>query len=157
MSRAAIAACACSQQSIGDVRACAACISADRSTTAANSTAVVNNYNCESVVAVALRCFRTRNLLTLLLLASLRRFVYFGRPRDRYWHDPSRSIYFDSVPFPTPIRTKLDPIRCERSFRESRHLRSQRHDDNFYCARSVFGSQWSVGHCSRQRRFGRSI
>ncbi|KAL8291505.1 hypothetical protein RQP46_002483 [Phenoliferia psychrophenolica] len=40
-----IATCACSSQVLGDIRTCAACVSADKDTTTANSTAVVNDYN----------------------------------------------------------------------------------------------------------------
>ncbi|KAK4049952.1 hypothetical protein OIV83_003776 [Microbotryomycetes sp. JL201] len=44
-SQAAIAACACSSQTIGDVRACASCIASDNSTSTRNATEVVDNYN----------------------------------------------------------------------------------------------------------------
>ncbi|KAK4046966.1 hypothetical protein OIO90_006384 [Microbotryomycetes sp. JL221] len=44
-SQAAIAACACSQQTIGDVRACASCIASDNSTSTRNATEVVDDYN----------------------------------------------------------------------------------------------------------------
>lgn len=44
-SQAAIATCACSSMTLGDIRSCAACVSADPATTRANSTTVVANYN----------------------------------------------------------------------------------------------------------------
>ncbi|KAM0786226.1 hypothetical protein ACM66B_007029 [Microbotryomycetes sp. NB124-2] len=44
-SQAAIAACACSSQTIGDVRSCASCIASDNSTSTRNATEVVDDYN----------------------------------------------------------------------------------------------------------------
>ncbi|ORY76570.1 hypothetical protein BCR35DRAFT_121143 [Leucosporidium creatinivorum] len=44
-SQSSIAQCACSAQAIGDVRSCAACISADSKTSKKNETGVVEDYN----------------------------------------------------------------------------------------------------------------
>lgn len=65
-SQAAIAACACSAQTIGDVRSCASCISQDRRTSRGNSTAVVGYYNCA----------RNELYLEVLMGADANRFMH---------------------------------------------------------------------------------